>query len=187
MKLDPSSYFQTRLAAMGIKIKPMAAPSIGVPCTAVSTLPPKQREAVRIYDSEFLLSLFEGSESVAKSTIVGPREANAQSLWGETVLMKACRHVVEHKDRQWIVKALIDKGADPMVCCESGKNVLHDLFWVARAGFDSESGAVCMEEAQSMHETASHVIDAIRQKVGCGQLLRLLSPRSDEEILPLTT
>lgn len=182
---NPSSYFLKRLADMGIKIKPTPAPNTAVTCTAVSTLAPKQREAIQIYDSKFLLSLFEGSETVAISTIAGAREANAQSLWGETVLMKACRHVVEHKDRKWIVRVLIDKGADPMVCCESGKNLLHDLFWVSRAGFDSESGAVSVEEAQSMHNTVSYVIDTIRQKVGFGQLLRLLFSQERRGDTPL--
>ena len=27
---------------------------------------------------------------------------------------------------------LLKQGANPMVCCDSGKNVLHDMFWVAK-------------------------------------------------------
>jgi len=62
--------------------------------------------------------------------------ANAQSRLGESLLMRVVRHAF--RDIQstvgpspGFVRSLIDAGADPLVCCDSGKNVAHDLIWSA--------------------------------------------------------
>ena len=91
-----------------------------------------------MYDKPLLKLMYEGSlEEIGAKVAPGdyPKGlANAQNANGETVLMKCCRRALYTPSRSplAVVSLLLKHGADPMVCCDSGKNVLHDLFWSAK-------------------------------------------------------
>ena len=92
-------------------------------------------ELPEMYDKPLLKLMYEGSlEEIREKVAPESRVANAQNANGETVLMKCCRRALYTTSRSplAVVSLLLKSGADPMVCCDSGKNVLHDLFWSAK-------------------------------------------------------
>merc|ERR1711990_1378004 len=56
---------------------------------------------------------------------------HSRSHTGETLLMKLVRRTLRDDCPVEFPNALLQLGADPMVCCDAGKNVLHDMFWCA--------------------------------------------------------
>merc|ERR1711998_640023 len=94
----------------------------------------KQDGEPLIYDMALAKTALYGTREEVERTFTNSRIANAQNRIGETLLMKVCRHATTllGVDRVWVVKLLLRLGADAMVCCESGKNVIHDIFWSAK-------------------------------------------------------
>ena len=83
---------------------------------------------------------FAGDVAALKAALTSARVANSQNMCGETLLMKSCRLVADslcnglptgkHTALGFcsILSLLLENGANPMVCCDMGKNCLHDLF-----------------------------------------------------------
>lgn len=94
-------------------------------------------------------ALLTGDEDEVEST-VDQRLANAHSDSGETLLMKAFRHVAKEAgaDRCWVIRFLLNKGADPMVTCDAKKNLFHDFFCQSKPPPSSVLSA--MEKAVEM-------------------------------------
>lgn len=91
--------------------------------------------------------------------------------------MKTIRRILVHQERLWLLEFMLERGADPMVCCDSGKNIMHDLFWSAKAD-DAE-------QAETMHQAMELVIDQIARKVGAVKLLSLLLSADRHKNTPL--
>jgi len=104
-----------------------------VRCKALRYLPQGEGEPPQLYDKALINAMLEGSREELEKMVHNSRIANAQSHTGETLLMKVCRQVMsfEGTHRSWVLELLLERGADTMVCCDAGKNVLHDLFWSA--------------------------------------------------------
>jgi len=103
-------------------------------CTAIQYLPQDQPDQMpMLYDKDLINTVLGGSREEVVAMVHNSRIANAQSHTGETLVMKVCRHVmgVEGTQRVWVLAHLLEMGGDTMVCCDAGKNVLHDLFWSA--------------------------------------------------------
>ena len=105
-----------------------------VHCKAIQYLPQDQPDQMpMLYDKDLINTVLGGSREEIVAVVHNSRIANAQSHTGETLVMKVCRHVmgVEGTQRVWVLAHLLEMGGDTMVCCDAGKNVLHDLFWSA--------------------------------------------------------
>lgn len=93
-------------------------------------------ELPQLYDKQLLAVFYEGSMEEVRTRVLGDksaRVANAQNANGETVLMKVCRRALSGNDKGGglnVVSLLLKSGANPMVCCDSGKNVLHDVSYL---------------------------------------------------------
>jgi len=128
---NPVEYFKHKLASSGLQ----PSPGFRLRCASLvgQTQGKDPAQLPHLYDKSLLSTLLQGSEAEVQALICNIRLANAQSHTGETILMKSCRHVVseEGASKLWLIEHLLDCGADPLVCCDSSKNVLHDLFWSA--------------------------------------------------------
>lgn len=87
--------------------------------------------------------------------------ANTQTRFGETLLMRIVRHAFKDVDTvagpsPLLVRHLLEAGADPLVCCDAGKNVLHDLIWCAVPGDKSAAPAV----AKATREVFASILKA---------------------------
>lgn len=130
---SPREYLLELLTSTGVSMRPERATQVpansSIRCIAMRFR--TEEELPRLYDKELLSVLINGDkEEVDK--VVNLRAANAQNANGETVLMKVCRQTFQKENTDLgMLSLLLRKGANPMVCCDSGKNVLHDLFWSA--------------------------------------------------------
>lgn len=89
---------------------------------------------VVLYDKALVCTIVDGTKEEVEAAIKDRSIANAQGRNGETLLMKAARVITSQSglNKTWLVETLLDRKADPMVCCQSKKNMLHDLFWTAK-------------------------------------------------------
>jgi len=87
-----------------------------------------------LYDIPLLTVLRQGSRSEVEAAISSKEIANSQNRNGETLLMKAMRNIINEAgvSRTWLVHVLLERGADCMVCCDSKKNILHDVLWASK-------------------------------------------------------
>ncbi|KAJ1459360.1 hypothetical protein M885DRAFT_613524 [Pelagophyceae sp. CCMP2097] len=134
----PKQYFLKALVERGMLLEgvtiapvPFNNPSSKIRCVAL-----KHRAAEdlpHLYDKQLLSLMCDGSVEDIKRQVSSARVANAQNVNGETVLMKVCRRALStHDPSLGVVALLLESGANPLVCCDSGKNVLHDVFWSAK-------------------------------------------------------
>mmetsp|Transcript_29233 Transcript_29233/g.89437 ORF Transcript_29233/g.89437 Transcript_29233/m.89437 type:complete len:595 (-) Transcript_29233:39-1823(-) len=138
----PKEYFLKCLLGHGIKIDPMSFRNPASPVSCVALKFRTEDELPQMYDKELLEIMYDGSleevrHRVQESGEVPTRVVNAQNTNGETVLMKVCRRTLTkkqstHDNGLRVVSLLLKSGANPSVCCDSGKNVLHDVFWTAK-------------------------------------------------------
>ena len=135
----PKAYFLKALLGRGIKLDPVAFnnPRSKITCVALKYL--TTDKLPQMYDKALLSLMYEGSLEDIRSRVapegkLASNLANAQNANGETVLMKVCRRALSTNCHSplAVVGLLLRAGANPMVCCDSGKNVLHDLFWSAK-------------------------------------------------------
>ena len=87
-----------------------------------------------ICDKALVNAVEGGHQAFAESldrVCFGGRGATAKSPTGVTVLMRVCRNIgVRSRDTgTYNLEELINRNADPLLCCDSGRNCLHDLFW----------------------------------------------------------
>jgi len=97
--------------------------------------------------------------------------ANAQSRIGESMLTRVVRHAFHDVNSKVgasprFVQLLLDAGADPLVCCDSGKNVIHDLIWSAVPDEVEEEAAVM--------ERSSKIFESVLRSAGRAGMLSLL-------------
>jgi len=97
--------------------------------------------------------------------------ANAQSRIGESMLTRIVRHAFHDVNSKVgasprFVQLLLDAGADPLVCCDSGKNVIHDLIWSAVPDEVEEEAAVM--------ERSSKIFESVLRSAGRAGMLSLL-------------
>lgn len=96
---------------------------------------------------------------------------NAQNQHGETLLMKMVRHVFSNQEMVHtgpplvFVDMLLQAGADPFVCCDVGKNVLHDLVWAAVPSSDFRTDT---------SDAMESIISFILREIGRDTTLQLL-------------
>ena len=131
---SPKDYFLQQLVGKGVRVDPKPL-SFKNPASKITCVALKYRTAEELpemYDKPLLKLMYEGSLEEIREKV--PQMSNAQNANGETVLMKCCRRALytTSKNPLAAVSLLLKEGADPMVCCDSGKNVLHDLFWSAK-------------------------------------------------------
>jgi len=128
--IQPDEYFDNKLLTSKIETDPKP-----LRCASIMGCDKKLSadELPLMYDKQLLKVLLQGTQSEVEAACCDARTANAQNRTGETVLMKACRHVMsaEGYTKTWLIKHLLEREADPLCCCDSGKNVMHDLFWSA--------------------------------------------------------
>ena len=72
-----------------------------------------------------------------------------------------------------VVSLLLKSGADPMVCCDSGKNVLHDLFWSAKP------------PPPDVLEAMETMVDMLHESTGKEDLLELMLSEDKHGYTPL--
>merc|ERR1711971_1198395 len=173
MQHKPSLYLATSLPA-DFASKDCDAGRIR--CAAVEKLSPSEQQRVLLYDDELIQTLMNGTPGEVRAK-VGYPEANAQNRFGETILMKMLRHVIWNNNRRWLFSLLLGRGADPMVCCDSGKNLLHDLFWAAKANPVGSTNEIDEEQALHLHRFTTMVIEMIWQRIGSQELLCLLGAK----------
>ena len=129
-----------------------------------------------MYDKPLLKLMYEGSlEEIREKVAPESRVANAQNANGETVLMKCCRRALYTTSRSplAVVSLLLKSGADPMVCCDSGKNVLHDLFWSAKP------------PPPDVLEAMETMVDMLHESTGKEGLLELMLSEDKHGYTPL--
>jgi len=139
---SPKAYFLRRLLERGLRFEPRAfnSPLSQVHCVALNYR--TEDELPVMYDKDLLGLLYAGDLDRVKTRLFSSGEhshrvVNAQNANGETVLMKVCRRALTskapgHRHIVDVVSLLLNAGANPSVCCDSGKNVLHDIFWTAK-------------------------------------------------------
>eukprot|EP00658_Telonema_sp_P-2_P016843 TRINITY_DN1651_c0_g1_i4.p1 TRINITY_DN1651_c0_g1~~TRINITY_DN1651_c0_g1_i4.p1 ORF type:complete len:230 (+),score=47.62 TRINITY_DN1651_c0_g1_i4:149-838(+) len=103
-----------------------------------------------LYNSEVCKSITEATNEEFGRLVMEQQLANAQNPTGETILMKMVRHAFSSMDRRTgpshgFVQTMLNAGANPMVCCSSGKNVLHDLVWAAMPCAEEQNPSKCLE------------------------------------------
>lgn len=114
-----------------------------------------------------------GTLADAEQLFTDKDAANAQYVSGETALMLACQNVVsdEGDDRSWCVRLLLERGADPLVCCESGRNCLHDLLWSSRPAYDDDA-----DEIPQVLESMANVMEILLElSGGCAVVSMLMA------------
>ncbi|KAJ8610030.1 hypothetical protein CTAYLR_006644 [Chrysophaeum taylorii] len=176
---SPKEYFIQQLTGRGIKIDPIAFNNPRSPVACVALKYRTEDELPQMYDKELLSVFYEGSMEEVRSRVVGEkssRVANAQNANGETVLMKVCRRALSGTSKGGglsVVSLLLKSGANPMVCCDSGKNVLHDVFWTAKP-----PPAAVLEAMEKM-------VDILREATGKNGLLELMLSEDKHGYTPL--
>lgn len=108
----------------------------------------------------------------------GGRGANAQSRTGVTILMRICRNIgVKSRCRGTAhLEVLLDRNADPLVCCDSGRNCLHDLFWGSSSLLSVDS-----PEAGMM----ARALELMLRAYGLSTVLILLTARDNHSFTAL--
>ena len=138
---NPRAYFLEKLAENGVTTVPCAFNSPRSPVECVALNYRTEDELPQMYDKELLTLFYQGDLDAVKERVASSgdprRVVNAQNANGETVLMKVCRRALTSKPPECnrglaVVALLFEFGANPAVCCDSGKNVLHDVFWTAK-------------------------------------------------------
>ena len=186
MSERPKEYFMRCLLTHGIKIDPIAFNNPESPVTCVALKFRTEDELPQMYDRELLDVMYDGSieqvrERVHQSGEVPLRVVNAQNANGETILMKVCRKTLiasKPKENQRdeglkVVSLLLKSGANPSVCCDSGKNVLHDVFWTAKP--PPEDVLAAMEA----------IVDMLREYTGKNGVLELMLSQDKHGYTPL--
>lgn len=137
-------------------------------------------ELPQLYDKELLSVFYEGSMEEVRNRVLGEksaRVANAQNANGETVLMKVCRRALSANNKGsgdlTVVSLLLKSGANPMVCCDSGKNVLHDVFWTAKP------------PPTEVLEAMEKMVEILREATGKNGLIELMLSEDKHGYTPL--
>jgi len=180
-------YFIQQLTGHGIKIAPMAFnnPRSHVTCVALKYR--TEDELPQMYDKDLLRVFYEGSMDDVRRKVLGEkssRVANAQNANGETVLMKVCRRALSGNGVAGVatkqaggglsvISLLLKSGANPMVCCDSGKNVLHDVFWTAKP------------PPAEVLEAMENMVAILRESTGKNGLLELMLSEDKHGYTPL--
>ena len=174
----PKDYFLQQLVGKGVRVDPKPL-SFKNPDSKITCVALKYRttdELPEMYDKPLLKLMYEGSlEEIREKVAPESRVANAQNATGETVLMKCCRRALYTTSRSplAVVSLLLKSGADPMVCCDSGKNVLHDLFWSAKP------------PPPDVLEAMETMVDMLHESTGKEGLLELMLSEDKHGYTPL--
>jgi len=165
------------LLGHGIKIDPMAFNNPQSPVTCVALKFRTEDELPQMYDRDLLEVMYEGSVEDVKNRIKDEgRVVNAQNKNGETVLMKVCRRTLTTKTKEkglQVVSLLLKSGANPSVCCDSGKNVLHDVFWTAKP------------PPSEVLRAMESIVDLLRDHTGKNGILELMLSQDKHGYTPL--
>lgn len=154
-------------------------------------------ELPQLYDKQLLSVFYEGSMEEVRTRVLGDksaRVANAQNANGETVLMKVCRRALSGNDKGGglsVVSLLLKSGANPMVCCDSGKNVLHDVSCLCNSLIDPG----CPGQPQvfwtakpppcAVLEAMEKMVGILREATGKNGLLELMLSEDKHGYTPL--
>lgn len=177
---SPKEYFIEQLTGHGIKVDPIAFnnPKSRVNCVALKYR--TEDELPQLYDKALLSVFYEGSVEEVRDKVLGEksaRVANAQNANGETVLMKVCRRALVNQKKKGgdlnVISLLLKSGANPMVCCDSGKNVLHDVFWTAKP------------PPSAVLEAMEKMVDILREATGKNGILELMLSEDKHGYTPL--
>ena len=101
----------------------------GNPSTKRSELPPV------FYDEALLEATNDGRLSIFKASLdrpcFGGCGVHAQSRTGVMILMRVCRNIgIKERDAGTAnLEELLKRDVNLLVCCDAGRNCLHDLFW----------------------------------------------------------
>jgi len=129
--MTPQEYVQSALRCRGIQLRHQALRNLSARNESESI---PGGVSPYFYDIPLLNVLGEGSRSEVEAAISSKEIANAQNRNGESLLMKAMRKIIHESglNRTWLIEVLLERGADCMVCCDTQKNILHDMFWASK-------------------------------------------------------
>ena len=144
-QLTPSAYFLHRLCKSGCSPKPSLIECLctldaahALAAEAESSPPPSSSTTASgstssddpaYYDTESVQYVVAADVRGLERILTSARMANMQNRCGETLMMKCCRHLSDRRGVA-VLQTLLQRGANAMVCCDVGKNCLHDLFWM---------------------------------------------------------
>uniref|UniRef100_A0A7S3JUY4 PAS domain-containing protein n=1 Tax=Aureoumbra lagunensis TaxID=44058 RepID=A0A7S3JUY4_9STRA len=180
----PKGYFLNALLGRGIKTGPKAFnnPGSGITCVALKYR--TEDELPQMYDNDLLRTMYDSPLDQVQNRVQGGGNekakliANAQNATGETLLMKICRRSLSSTPKSntrglQVVSLLLKAGANPMTCCDSGRNVLHDVFWTAKPPPDDVLAA--MEK----------LVETLREHTGKDGILELMLSEDKHGYTPL--
>jgi hypothetical protein len=84
------------------------------------------------YDSDIVTAVRQKDMASIKAAHAAGKDVNCRNPFGESVVHMSCR-----KGSRDILYFLLHKaGASVRICCDSGRNPLHDACWTAKPSFD---------------------------------------------------